>query len=618
MKKLYLLITVLVWVVWSFTVYSQEAELTEPTEPKPYGVEETGKYIVNALNNRGNIAAGGAYIITRYYNLKEGGEYTLSVKGNSKATSGVSMVAAWYSTEEASKGTYIGPAVKAAGNNPMLCRNSDGTHTLTVPQGAKMLVVARYNAATTILYDGEKIVHIRIPGLVKHDPAAYISGTLPVMYITTEDSVPITTKEYYLNGTYYLDNMGLDGFESIGSAEEQLPLQIKGRGNASWKMDKKPYRIKLDKKQALMGLKKNKHFCLMAHYEDANAYQRDEIGFTLSSLMGLEWTPQQRPIELVVNGDYLGIYWVAEKIRVEKDRVNVVEQKDEETDPELITGGWLIEIDNYAEDGQVVIKEGNGTNIRFTPHTPEVLSPEQRDYLTGMVTNINQLIYVEDKSDTRWEQYVDIDELAKFYVLMEIVDNCESFSGSCFWHKEKGEDTKLVVGPVWDFGSTASHWRADSFNYFIYQETQSYVTSHWIEEIAKFPRFQQKVREVWRETYPAKVEETHQHCLDYVDYITPAVKSDYKRWNWDKSSDIPYRKVRVWQMLAAKWKFLERMWKDDVMTGTADMLAADADVVSVRYFDLSGHELRQMPEQGFAVEVTTYSNGQMKSRKVVR
>ncbi|HAP51327.1 MAG TPA: hypothetical protein DCQ56_08960 [Porphyromonadaceae bacterium] len=83
MKKLHLLITVLVWVVWSFTVYSQEAELTEPTEPKPYGVEETGKYIVNALNNRGNIAAGGAYIIISYYNLKEGGEYILSVRSYS-------------------------------------------------------------------------------------------------------------------------------------------------------------------------------------------------------------------------------------------------------------------------------------------------------------------------------------------------------------------------------------------------------------------------------------------------------------------------------------------------------------------------------------------------------
>lgn len=52
-----------------------------------------------------------------------------------------------------------------------------------------------------------------------HNPSDYISGTLPVMYITTTDSVPVTSKDYYLTGTYYLDNLGIEGFESIGSIE---------------------------------------------------------------------------------------------------------------------------------------------------------------------------------------------------------------------------------------------------------------------------------------------------------------------------------------------------------------------------------------------------------------
>ena len=67
-----------------------------------------------------------------------------------------------------------------------------------------------------------------------HDPEEYLSRTLPVLYITTEDSVPITSRDYYLQGTYYLDSQYCDRFESIGSAEEPLALQIKGRGNSSW------------------------------------------------------------------------------------------------------------------------------------------------------------------------------------------------------------------------------------------------------------------------------------------------------------------------------------------------------------------------------------------------
>ena len=600
-----------------FAAHSQETQ--EEPSFKAYGVDEAGKYIVRNNPDRGAIADGAAYVLVHYY-IEPGEQYTLSVKGNSSASS-VSMLAAWYTSEDLSKETYLSPAVYNGGTNPMATKYSDGTHELTAPANAVVLGVTRMKDATVILYHDDKIVHILQPGMEIHDPADYLSGTLPVMYITTEDSVPITSKEYYLDGTYYFDNMGHEDVESIGSEDNQLALQIKGRGNASWRFeDKKPYRIKLDKKQGLMGLKKNKHFCLMAHAEDANAYQRDEIGFTLSSLMELEWTPQQRPIELVVNGDYVGIYWVAEKIRVEKDRVNVVEQKDNETDPEKITGGWLIEIDNYAEDGQVIIPDGNGTRIRFTMHTPEVLSPEQREYITNYLTTTNEMIYVEDKNDTRWEDYIDIDELAKFYVLMEAVDNCESFSGSCYWHKELGSDTKLVVGPVWDFGSVASHWRADSFNYFIYQETQDYVTSHWIEEIAKFPRFQQKARAIWRQIYPSLLEEVHQHCLEYVDYITPAIKSDYKRWNNAKSSSIAYRKVRVWQMLASKWAFLAREWKEDIPTAISDINAdVEGSVIAVRYFDLAGREIKSVDDyRGILIKQSITSDGKIVSSKIIK
>ena len=175
------------------------------------------------------------------------------------------------------------------------------------------------------------------------------SGTLPVLYINTEGNQPIITKESYLQATYYLDPMGVEGVEAIGTAEKPLATQIKGRGNYSWNaMLKKPYRLKLDKKAALLGMKKSKHFVLLAHADDWFCSLRDEIGFEVARRMNMPWTPEHKPIELVLNGDYQGIYWLAEQIRVDADRVNIVEQEDGETDPELITGGWLVEIDNYA------------------------------------------------------------------------------------------------------------------------------------------------------------------------------------------------------------------------------------------------------------------------------
>ena len=80
--------------------------------------------------------------------------------------------------------------------------------------------------------------------------AASYSGTLPVLHIQTENKQQITSKDDYLNATYYLDALGLAGYQSIGSASAPLTMEIKGRGNYTWRdFNKKPYRIKFESKQ---------------------------------------------------------------------------------------------------------------------------------------------------------------------------------------------------------------------------------------------------------------------------------------------------------------------------------------------------------------------------------
>ena len=101
-------------------------------------------------------------------------------------------------------------------------------------------------------------------------------------------------------------------------------MQIKGRGNVSWKhkTEKKPYRIKLDAKAALCGMRKDKHWVLLPKNDSKLSYYVDEAGFELSRRVGMAWTPSLQPIELVLNGDYFGLYLLIEKVRVEKNRVN--------------------------------------------------------------------------------------------------------------------------------------------------------------------------------------------------------------------------------------------------------------------------------------------------------
>lgn len=389
-----------------------------------------------------------------------------------------------------------------------------------------------------------------------HDPEDYASGTLPMLVVNTVGNAPITSKEEYVSATYYLDAKGIDGIESIGTADSQLAVKIRERGNASRLFDKKPYRIKLGEKAPLLGMNKSKHFVLLANVRDVN-FAADNVGFMLSRLLKLDWTPNMHPIELVVNGDYKGLYYLCEQIRVDKKRVNITEQDDGETDPEKVSGGWLVEIDNYNEDGQITIPDRTlGNIIRFTSHSPENLSPEQRLYLTNLVTTIDSLIYDDDKSDAKWSEYVDADALARFYILQEVMDNCESFSGSCYWHKERGNKTKIVFGPVWDFGGAYSHWECD-FSEFIYNRVPSYCQQHWIGELAKFDLFQEKAREVWHANRSAIAAS----IFDFIDVekgkISEAIKSDKRRWPQYDFTPLDEKASQTKAILQARISFLD-------------------------------------------------------------
>lgn len=394
------------------------------------------------------------------------------------------------------------------------------------------------------------------------------SGTLPVLHIETEGGKEITSKEDYLNGTYYLDPMGASDVEAIGSKEAPLPLEIKGRGNYTWRdFDKKPYRLKLADKQPLMGLDKSKHFALLAHADDSKGFMRNTMGFYFSEQIGMVWTPKARPVELVLNDDYKGLYFLTELIRVDENRVNIVEQKDNETDAEKITGGWLVEIDNYNEAPyNIEIKEGGEHTMWFTYKSPEKLSSAQEKFLRDEMERIDRLVYGDKNSDELW-QYLDMDALAKFYIVQEITDNYESFHGSCYLYRDMGEGEKWYFGPVWDFGSA---FNRDKYQYLYEGDVWH---NHWIPEICKFPKFMDRVKELWQWLHYYKYDSAYTYAEEFVDLITDAAKKDRERWE-DKgygNKDMANRLERIKERLQQTENWLVKQWGEGKATSVENV-----------------------------------------------
>ncbi len=466
-----------------------------------------------------------------------------------------------------------------------------------------------------------------------------ISGTLPVLYINvyTDEahsafnneviSKDLDHKNYFSFAEYWLDLNGCDwmaaeGAKSIGSQEEPLPLEIKARGNWTRRgFAKKPFKLKLGKKQSMLGLTKSKHFAILAHADDQRGYLKNYVGFNLGQRIGLPWTPSQQPVEVVINGDYRGLYFLTESIRIEEDRVNITELDDNVSDPSLISGGYLVELDNYDEDNQIRLDEKTCVEgykldkLRITFDTPEEYSELQKRFVTDQFTAMNDA--VGENSDDLWS-YLDLDDAARYYLVEEIVSHTESYHGSTYLFRDSGEGEKWHFSPLWDFGNAFSGGD-DNFFY-----NGSPFGTTWIPSFRANEKFNDKVKETWMWFMNTNFFGVFEDIDTYVSHITAAAQSDFKRWDGEPypsggqavadNRNMQARKERVVAKLHAKTDWLKQHFGDyttaeNISEPRRDMTPAaplpdyaksgvenveiDNDALNgaVEYFDLTGRRI---------------------------
>ena len=267
---------------------------------------------------------------------------------------------------------------------------------------------------------------------------------------------------------------------------------------------------------------------------------------------------------MVLNGDYIGLYFLTENIRVDEDRVDVVEQADMATSD--VDGGWLVEIDNYDADPHVTVYEGSYP-VWFTYKSPEVLSTEQSTYLQSQMQAIQDAIAAADYA--AFSALVDPDMLARYYMVQEVMNDYESFHGSCYLYRQRGAAERWMFGPVWDFGSALFR---DGDNRFIYDSEYHQV---WIGAICKaFPQFIGVVKGVWQQFLAdgapeAIVAEGEALATE----ISAAAAANYRRWPQYGNADGAASAATAFSRLHSKVEWLRTQWGSG---GIADMSAAPA------------------------------------------
>jgi len=252
-----------------------------------------------------------------------------------------------------------------------------------------------------------------------------------------------------------------------------LAMSIRGRGNSTWvRNDKKPFKIKLDKKEDLFGLGKNKHWALLANFSDPSLI-RNRITAWLSNRMGFEYTPTGVPVDLVMRGSesgeqYLGSYYLAENVRVDDNRLNIDELEEDDTEYPEITGGYLVQVGGQEPEDSLNRFYTNRNKL-YAIDTPEFAdgynSPAQMEYIVNHINHVEETVFEEG---TAYRDLIDIESAAKYWLFQDFSRNYDAWvTGSTYFYKKRDENGvtgKIFFGPVWDFDfawdytySTAGH-----------------------------------------------------------------------------------------------------------------------------------------------------------------
>ena len=364
---------------------------------------------------------------------------------------------------------------------------------------------------------------------------------LPVLYVNTEGGVPLAKndKENYVNCEVSISNT---------KSEFCLPATSAGiryRGNSTLTAaDKKPYRIKFDKKQDLFGMGKAKSWVLLANAFDKTMV-RNAIAFAIGEQVGLEYTSKFQFVNLYFNGQYQGMYLLCEQTQTGKTRVNV-----EEDETGKLDTGYLVEFAGNGdpdEDRSFTINEvpeedlakGVTDNwrkdtIKAYLKTPELefCSDAQVEFISDYVNDVNYAILTQN-----WESFnelCDVESFAKYFVTSTILNNGDGGYQVYMYKKENGG--KLYAGPLWDFdqSSGATIQCGDT-----YDKWYTGSTHPWFDSFINWPEFMELAKSIYLENYGGIQDILNYYTTDFYpqnaydfhanDLQWDSVESDYWR-----------------------------------------------------------------------------------------
>ena len=354
----------------------------------------------------------------------------------------------------------------------------------------------------------------------------YVRKTnLPHVYIETFDRVAITSKETYVYATmHYVDE------EDVVTQYDSM--QIRGRGNSTWNLRKKPYKIKFHQKEKLLGkgYAKAKKWTLLANAGD-KTLMRNAITSLMGDFLGLKNNPAHKFVDVTLNGTYLGNYQISDQVEVRPHRVNITEQDLPLTDESDITGGYLLEVDGF-KDGNCFTTSTYQVPIRIHYPDDEDISTSQNLYIRQYMRDFERVLASSsfDDADKGYRKWVDSVSLANWFIATEVSGNIDGYY-STYFYKEQ-QDSLLYWGPLWDYDIAYNNdYRKPNTQQTLMTDYGYGETKLWVNRMWQDPWFGRLVNRYYQEAVDAGLEAYLYEQIDSIaELIHESQELNYQKW----------------------------------------------------------------------------------------
>jgi hypothetical protein len=335
----------------------------------------------------------------------------------------------------------------------------------------------------------------------------------------------------------------------------QISIEIRGQSSSHWA--KKSFNIETQNEDGsnrnvpLLGLPKENDWVLYATYYDRSLI-RNVLCYHWFREMGW-YASRTKFCELVLNGNYQGIYILLEKIKADKNRVDIEKLTANDIDSDNVTGGYIIKID---KDGTT--NPGFNTteraypspwqSIRFQYHYPEgdKITPEQENYIKNYIYEFEAVMNSKNYQDeqTGYPKYLNVESFIDNFFINELSRNVDSYRLSTFFYKDRdSKGGKLTAGPVWDYDFSfgdVSYFTADQLEgWFITYLTEDPMMKmdfspapFWWKKLLADPRFTTKLKSRWQELRltTLNLDNIYQYIDLVADSLIEARERNFEIW----------------------------------------------------------------------------------------